>query len=69
MKRNENILDWLITRPWVYAAFFLFLSPFIIDKIKSNRVFSLLYLSLLLLLLYRLFKLYIIRSQDSKKGK
>ena len=68
MKRKENILDWLTARPWLYAAFFL-LSPFITDKIKSNRAFSLVYLSLSLLLIYGLLKLKLnkIRTQDSNK--
>ena len=35
MKRIENFLDWLITRPWFYVAFF-FLNPFIRVKIKTK---------------------------------
>ena len=68
MKRIKGFVDWLIARPWLYAAFFL-LSPFITDKIKSNRAFSLVYLSISLLLIYRLLKLKLnkIRTQDSNK--
>jgi len=66
MKRIENILDWLITRPWFYVVYF-FLSLFITVKLKSNRAFSLVFLSLSLLLIYRLLKLSKIRAQDSKK--
>jgi hypothetical protein len=56
MKRIENFLDWLIKRPWFGGAF-LILNVLIPNKIKSNKTFSLLFLCLMLLVLYRLFKL------------
>ena len=55
MNRIQSFVYWLIKRPWFWGAF-LILNGLIPGRIKSNKTFALIYLCLMLLVLFRLFK-------------
>lgn len=66
MNRIQSFVYWLIKRPWFWGAF-LILNGLIPGRIKSNQTFALIYLCLMLLVLFRLFKLSNSGSKDFNK--
>ena len=65
MNRFQSFVYWLIKRPWFWGAF-LILNGLIPGRIKSNKTFALIYLCLMLLVLFRLFKLSNSGAKDFK---
>ena len=72
MNRIQSFVYWLIKRPWFWGAF-LILNGLIPGRIKSNKTFALIYLCLMqlvlfimLLVLFRLFKLSNSGAKDFK---
>ncbi len=66
MNRIQSFVYWLIKRPWFWGAF-LILNGLIPGRIKSNKTFALIYLCLMLLVLFRLFKLSNSGAKDFNK--